>query len=521
MELSCESVRCAEDRRPSSCKFVELHVLCVPCDQWNDKLNKVPVEATESFISAGFIRVYPDITLKMLRRELGVLLGTESSFSFLKCVGRSLALVKGRQERDLKVKTFAPPYTAQPELYLLPTVENDSSVFSQSVTPDTSSSSSDHHIYYHPPKAGSLPTGTKEPVKFPHIPQSSQQAPLTPQEEEKEEEEEEDNDDQRYSSTDEGGQNDKEAPSSIRSSGKNQKAQQLVSQNKALQLNWEADSVRLKEFQHKEENVRKKKPCPRVNRGARNSGASESFEDRDSGFDHTDRAGKSKAVLTLKTTRKMLSAGETENAAVLSQPAQCTSPCSDVVLVTKKTAVLFHRNREELIEEIKSVREERKQLERTRQELLRKGKDLLAQNRHRRNKARDSWKKKYFETKKATASLEDNLRNLRQELETFYNKLLHQLQARDRGKPRRQGKSSAKNEVIIQIMTESHEIDNLKRKVEDAKMKLIKEIKLREQAATEVRALKAELIQKKSQSSHPGLMGNAIWGGEQAQSSSL
>lgn len=40
---------------------------------------------------------------------------------------------------------------------------------------------------------------------------------------------------------------------------------------------------------------------------------------------------------------------------------------------------------EELIEEIKLVRDQRKQLEWTRQELLRKGKDLLSQNRHRRN----------------------------------------------------------------------------------------------------------------------------------------
>ena len=40
---------------------------------------------------------------------------------------------------------------------------------------------------------------------------------------------------------------------------------------------------------------------------------------------------------------------------------------------------------DELIEEIKLVKDERKQLEWTRQELLRKGKDLLAQNRHRRN----------------------------------------------------------------------------------------------------------------------------------------
>ncbi|XP_008291932.1 spermatogenesis-associated protein 1, partial [Stegastes partitus] len=196
-----------------------------------------------------------------------------------------------------------------------------------------------------------------------------------------------------------------------------------------------------------------------------------------------------------------------ESPAVASRPIRCTSPPGpDSALVPHKTAA-SPVNREELMEEIKLARDERKQLEWTRQELLRKGKDLLAQNRHRRNQARDSWKKKYFQTKKATAPLEDELRNLRQELETFYNKLLHQLQARDsRGKPRRQGRSSVKNELIIQIMTESYEIDNLKRKVEDAKMKLVTEIKLRKQAATELRALKAELAQKKSQSSHPGLM---------------
>lgn len=34
------------------------------------------------------------------------------------------------------------------------------------------------------------------------------------------------------------------------------------------------------------------------------------------------------------------------------------------------------------------------------------------------------------------------------------------------------------NELIIQIMTESHEIDNLKRKIEDAKMKLVTGIKV-------------------------------------------
>uniref|UniRef100_A0A3Q4I1H6 Spermatosis associated 1 n=1 Tax=Neolamprologus brichardi TaxID=32507 RepID=A0A3Q4I1H6_NEOBR len=322
--------------------LLELHVLFVPADQWNVKLNKVPAEATESFVSAGFIRVYPDVTLKTLRSELGALLGARRSvnkFSFLKCVGRSLALVSA-----------AGCLATQPELYLLPAVENDSSVCSRSLTPDTTSTSPDHQIYYHPPKTCSLATGTKEPIKFPHIPQYSHQPPPTHQLEEEEEE----GDDRSYSSSEGGGEKEGETLSFIR------RAEQ----------EWE-----------------------------------------------------------------------------------------------------------ELISEIKLVREERKQLERTRQELLRKGKDLLAQNRHRRNQGH--WKKKYFEAKKATAPLDENLRNLRQELETFYNKVLHQLQARDnRAKPRHQGRSSMKNELIIQIMTESHEIDNLKRKVEDAKMKLVTEIKV-------------------------------------------
>uniref|UniRef100_A0A1A8IFZ5 Spermatogenesis-associated protein 1 C-terminal domain-containing protein n=1 Tax=Nothobranchius kuhntae TaxID=321403 RepID=A0A1A8IFZ5_NOTKU len=313
--------------RPASCKFVELHVLFVPCDQWNVKLNKISAKATESFISAGFIRVYPDITLRTLRAELAAFLGGEkdvNKFSFLRCVGQSLAVVKSSQEKDLKVKTFAPPYAAQPELYLLPAVEADSSFCSQSITTDTSSSSPEQQICYQPLKLCGVPTGTKKPFKFPHIPPCSQQL-LPPSELEEEGEEEEEEDDRSCSSSE----------------------------------------------------------------------------------------------------------------------------------------------------------------------------------------ARDSWKKKYFETKKTTAPLEDKLRQLKLELETLYNKALHQLQIRKSlGKPLRQGRTSGKNELIIQIMKENFEIDNLKRKVEDAEMKLITEMKLRKQAATELGALKAELAQKKSQSSHPGLTGN-------------
>ncbi|XP_029906262.1 spermatogenesis-associated protein 1 isoform X2 [Myripristis murdjan] len=496
MDLSCDSMRYPEERRPTSSKFVELHVLYVPDDQWNIKLNKVPAEATDSFISAGFIRVYPDITLKTLRGELGILLGTERSldkFSFLKCVGRSLALVKSKQENDLKVKTFAPPYAAQPELYVLPMAESDSSVCSQSLSPETCSSSPDHQTYY-PPKTCSLPTGTKEPVKFPLIPQCSQQPPLTPSldEEEEEEEEGEEDEEDSYSSTEAEGENEEEALSPHKPDWieeqpcpwrpRNQRVPQPLSQTKAaahVEL-CEVGSAQVKKFPVKGETGGKKKQCLRQRRAARDSGVAESVEDSDSLTQ--DRLRKAKDTQALTSIGNKPQTKVTEPPVVSSLPVQYTSspPASDLALATHKTAAspAFQTNRDELIEEIKLVREERKQLEWTRQELLRKGKDLLAQNRHRRNQARDSWKKKYFETKKATAPLEDTLRNLRQELETFYNKLLHQLQARDsRGKPRRQGRSSTKNELIIQIMTESHEIDNLKRKVEDAKMKLVTEIK--------------------------------------------
>ncbi|XP_056460141.1 spermatogenesis-associated protein 1 [Gadus chalcogrammus] len=496
MELSCESIRYLEEKRPKSSKLVELHVLYVPDDQWNGKLNKVPAEAIESFISAGFIRVYPDITLKNLRSELGIFLGPEirvDKFSFLKCVGRSLAVVKHEQERELKVKTFAPPYAAQPELYLLAAEVNHSSVCSQSLTLDTRSSSPDHQAYY-PHKPGTGTTTKGPPVKFPLIPQGSRRSPHTPDAADHEEQREEEEEGEEEA--------DRAEERSQRRRCKNPSRSPHDVQSK------DGDLAQGKGLPGREEMTGCKKD-KLTTRAARDSGLPESLEDRQAGFS-SDRLRPSKDLQTKMPAGRKPKPMVPESLGVSSKPmiqVRSQPPASAGTLTTNGPAgtPLLQDNRDELIEEIKMVRGERKQLEWTRQELLRKGKDLLAQNRNRRNQARDSWKKKYFETKKATAPMEETLRNLRQELETFYNKLLHQLQARDgRGRNRPQGRSSTKNELIIQIMTESHEIDNLRRQVEDAKMKLITEIRLRKQAATELRALKAELAQKKSQSIHTG-----------------
>ncbi|XP_042560788.1 spermatogenesis-associated protein 1 isoform X2 [Clupea harengus] len=465
--------------RRASSEYLELHVLCVPLELWNSKLNTISSEVIDNFISAGLIRVYPDITLKALRDELAVLLGGDAfidRYSFLKCVGRSLALVKTKQERELKVKAFSPPYATHPELYLLPSyMDTSGSTRSHSHSSEMQSYSSNPHTSFRSEPL-STAAGSKEPVRFPEIKQVSNQPPTTSRDgggggdddssltstEEKEED--------AYSSYNSGWGEDHSQNENTHEQFQTKKGQEISNNLRS------ARTVGSATKKHSTDRIQTK-----------DSGVPDSVEDVDSG-------------LSLSQDRNRYNKNNRTKCKKESSP---TGAASYIHTARKPAATVFSTDRKELIEEIRLVKEERKQLERTRQELLRKGKDLLALNRHRRNQARDGWKRKYFDTKKATAPLEESLRSVRQELETFYTKLLQQLQAREgRNKHKRLGKaSSIKNDLIIQIMTESYEIDDLRRKVDDCKMKLETEQKLRVQAATELRTLKAELASKKSQPS--------------------
>lgn len=84
-----------------------------------------------------------------------------------------------------------------------------------------------------------------------------------------------------------------------------------------------------------------------------------------------------------------------------------------------------------MVEQLEQMKKDRRHMEKTREELVKKAKGLLEQNKLRRYHVREEWKKKYFETKKATASLEDVLNKLREDLELYHQKLLLQLEARD------------------------------------------------------------------------------------------
>ncbi|XP_057166511.1 spermatogenesis-associated protein 1 isoform X9 [Ursus arctos] len=116
-------------------ELVELHVFYVPEGSWNYKLNTISIDVVNKFISAGFIRVSPHLTLQALRERLGEFLGEDAvaeKFLFLKCIGNNLAVVKVKQESELKLKSFAPPYALQPELYLLPIMDHLGNIYSAS-----------------------------------------------------------------------------------------------------------------------------------------------------------------------------------------------------------------------------------------------------------------------------------------------------------------------------------------------------------------------------------------------------
>lgn len=152
-----------------------------------------------------------------------------------------------------------------------------------------------------------------------------------------------------------------------------------------------------------------------------------------------------------------------------------------------------------LLQELEAAREARRAIERQREELVKKAKLMQNKTQNRRNHARDLWKKRYFEEKKRTPPLEEQCNKLRHELDVIHRKLMNALEGSSKDKNTRieNLKPSKQNNYKIQATRLTHEIDDLRRRLENAKMKLTAEMKLRNQAETELRALRAELTQKK------------------------
>ncbi|OCT84739.1 spermatogenesis-associated protein 1 [Xenopus laevis] len=476
--------------RPSTAGLIELHIYQVPEDLWNFKLNNVSTDLINKFMSVGFIRVSPEMKLRTLRERLGEFLGDDivlDKFAFLKCVGRSLAVVKAKQEHELKLKSFAPPYATQPELYLLMGAEYEGSTYGSSIISDEPQYSPEYN------------SSNKSSSRL--VQQSSIQSISHPISE-----------------------------ISIKEPILSRKEKQDITSTFTRKEQDMAKSMNLLHLD--EQNLNKEKHILLMGQGKMPTAASKITENgidakQSKGRNTTSDSGipeslggrepdhlQKNSLEPLLPSDSTMSRSEKRNDQFgdnsfrpLLEPAQYHAPPSPPPLPTlptvkapvPKAAV----QKVSLTQQLNQLKDERMQMEKTREELVRKAKMLIEQYKLKRHQARNSWKKKYFERKKVTSLLEETLNTQRNDLEVYYKKLMTQLAARDSRKCSKAPALAAnsKNAVIMSITTKQHELNQLKRKVENARIKLLIEIKMRKQASSELNVLKAELAQKKAQSS--------------------
>ncbi|XP_032450221.1 spermatogenesis-associated protein 1 [Lynx canadensis] len=429
--------------RPSSSELVELHVFYVPEGSWNYKLNTISIEVVNKFISAGFIRVSPHLTLQGLRERLGEFLGEDAvaeKFLFLKCIGNNLAVVKAKQESELKLKSFVPPYALQPELYLLPIMDHLGNIYSASTVSlderQTNTGVAEADGIIHRPVSVTLVK--EEPGTDPSFLVNTLKELLNKNREEA-----------GGKATPKGSQTGKNQIGNSEVPGSSEESNSDLRNKKSLFL-WKNEDDRVNTIRT-ENNQIGKKEC-----------------------------------ITLPD--------------LIDFPSL---PCQPALSPVITDISLLQIEREKIIEQLKQVKKERRYLERIREELIKKVEKLFEQSKLKQCHACDDWKKKYFETKKITASLEEVLTKLREDLELYYKKLLMQLEARDiKMRPKNLANiTDSKNYLIIQITEVQHAIDQLKRKLDTDKMKLIMEAKVRKQAVSDLRMLKTELAQKKNNTS--------------------
>ncbi|XP_063021869.1 spermatogenesis-associated protein 1 [Melospiza melodia melodia] len=543
--------------RPRTSQLLELHVFCVPAEVWNFKLNTVPVALTSKFVSAGFIRVSPHITLRVLRERLGEYLGgvtVADKFRFLKCIGKKLAVVKAKQETELELKSFAPPYALYPELYLLPGVD-----YFEDVYPLLSSPQQKHHIsekvnrFGHGSRLSSLSQqkpkkgkpfleriqsrhqvenvevpspvkwGEKEPVPVSHTNNKQDNNNRIP-EKQFEEKDQSGSDGSLFTPS--------HSNPADQGSGKWDLVLQTSEQNHLSQDEEDCNAPRWNDKakgtalthvnQSDEQDQGNQRPQNHVKYQKELANMENNEHQKDTKLRRgriqgaeilkiredqtTDYVHKKQSLQQNRTKKTRVVLGEKlDNQADenkqnhLTCPKECISaPSSPFLAFTVNPAQVpvIQAAKNRMAEQLQQMKEDRRRMEKTREELRKKAKGLLEQNKLRGYHVREEWKKKYFETKKATVSLEDALNKLQQDLELCHQKLLLQLEARNSQK-RPNKTTTSKNYTIIRIATVQHELHQLRRKLEDTKMRLLIEIKMRKQATSDLQALRAELTQKK------------------------
>ncbi|XP_073401010.1 spermatogenesis-associated protein 1-like [Dendrobates tinctorius] len=467
--------------RPSTAGLIELHVYLVPEDLWSSKLNKASLDVIGRFISLGFIRVPPDIKLRTLRENLAEFLGDDivtDKFVFLKCVGSSLAVVKLRQEYDLKLKSFAPPYAREPELYLLPGDTYEGSIYGSTISAEQRHFQAEYSSSEQSEARAEAVIDEKTTVQ--PIPENDPAAP-------------------------------RPAQDGVRSFIWNKKRGDAVPVTSQMQYQVQMESGAVLPLLNG--NVKKSEIVGSEDGkmlSGRNPTGDSGIVDSLQGAEPDRSQRKRKETFVQENPANRGSRDERhqfgDTSRHRSDCAHYRPPPSPPLLpdfpTIQSPTLRIPSHGETILEQLTIVKEERIQLEKSREEIIKRVKYLLEQHKLRRQQARDSWKKKYFETKKETATLEEKLNKLIKETNAHYQRLLTQLAARDSKKRAKHPTLAAnpKDSLIMAITGTRQDLDQLKRKVDNARIKLVIEIKMRKQASSDLNVLKAELAQRKSQS---------------------
>ncbi|XP_071154909.1 spermatogenesis-associated protein 1-like isoform X28 [Mytilus edulis] len=514
--------------RPSSAELSDLHVYIVPPDLWRERYNNLLNQNVTETISAGIIRVHPETRVCNLRDELETQLGAEllpRDFIFLKSVGRSITRLKPKQEFQLKVKHFLPPNSYAPELYLLE-VENrdDENETTGSTRPTTRSPQFTERVTDKPVASSHQPVASKyDPRSATYTNQTNDSgiAGLTPEEYR----ENYDDAERRKNEYNESRQKELEnrlngdrMNGDLDDSDRQRRLREDQEREEWERKNRDEDERRRREEEDRRRREEEERQREEDERRRREEEREKMAREKLSGSDEDLNRFPSPPPMNVASTDQDLDSGsqnltKEQKQAEIPEPPKEPEPEPEPVKEKEKTVIKkkpsFKKKKssgkkdpeeeKRLLQELEAAREARRAVERQREELVKKAKLMQNKTQNRRNHARDLWKKRYFEEKKRTPPLEEQCNKLRHELDVIHRKLMNALEGSSKDKNTRMEnlKPSKQNNYKIQATRLTHEIDDLRRRLENAKMKLTAEMKLRNQAETELRALRAELTQKK------------------------
>lgn len=156
------------------------------------------------------------------------------------------------------------------------------------------------------------------------------------------------------------------------------------------------------------------------------------------------------------------------------------------------------RDLESLRLRLQELRKGRYDLEKVRDEIIKNLKYVHQRVTLRRKEARDMWKKKYFQEKKKTPPIEGQITQLKTDLDLIHSKIIQIIDNECKHSAQAGCVHEAETgNLILQILRTQYETQNTRQQLDQAKLRLTTDLKLRNQAENECRSLKHELSQAK------------------------